>query len=71
MKRRDFLAATAASALPLACRRKAEFPFTGELVGPDMALGHWLKGGAFPDPDRFESVSVLIVGGGVAGLSAA
>ncbi len=71
MKRRDFLAATAASALPLACRPKPEFPFPGELVGPDLALGHWLRGGAFPDPDRFEPVSVLIVGGGVAGLSAA
>ena len=71
MRRRDFLAATAASALPLACRRRPEFPFTGELVGPDLALVHWLRGGSFPDPERFEPVSVLIVGGGVAGLSAA
>ncbi|MDR3683063.1 MAG: FAD-dependent oxidoreductase [Geothrix sp.] len=71
MRRRDFLAAAAASALPLACRPKPEFPFPGDLVGPDLALGHWLRGGAFPDPDRFEPVSVLIVGGGVAGLSAA
>ncbi|MFN7959287.1 MAG: NAD(P)-binding protein [Holophagaceae bacterium] len=71
MKRRDFLAATAASALALSCRRKPEFPFQGELVGPDLPLGHWLRGGAFPEPDHFEPVSTLIVGGGVAGLSAA
>ena len=71
MKRRDFLAATAASTLAVACRRKPEFPFQGDLVGPDLPLGHWLRGGAFPEPDRFEPVSTLIVGGGVAGLSAA
>ena len=70
MKRRDFLAAGALSAASLACRRKPEFPFQGELVGPDLALGHWLRGGAFPDPERFEPISVLVVGGGVAGLSA-
>lgn len=70
MRRRDFLASAALSTLPLACRRKPEFPFPGELVGPDMALGHWLKGGYYPEPERFEPVSVLVVGGGVAGLSA-
>ncbi len=71
MKRRDFLAATTTSTLALACRRKPEFPFSGELIGPDLALGHWLRGGAFADPDHFEPISTLIVGGGVAGLSAA
>jgi protoporphyrinogen oxidase len=70
VRRRAFLAATAAASLPFACRRKPEFPFPGELVGPDLALGHWLRGGAFPEPEHFESVQVLIVGGGVAGLSA-
>ncbi len=71
MNRRAFLAASAAAALPLACRRKPEFPFTGELAGPNLALGHWLRGGAFPDPEHFEPVTTLVVGGGVAGLSAA
>lgn len=70
MKRRDFLTAGALSALSLACRRKPEFPFQGELVGPDLALGHWVRGGAFPEPDRFEPIPVLVVGGGIAGLSA-
>jgi protoporphyrinogen oxidase len=71
MKRRDFLAATAASALPLACRPRPEFPFAGELIGPDLATGHRLMSGGFPRPERFEPVSVLVVGAGVAGLSAA
>jgi len=72
MKRRSFLAATAAAAaLPLACRRKPEFAFPGELVGPDLPMGHWLRGGTFADPEHFEPISVLVVGGGVAGLSAA
>jgi hypothetical protein len=71
MKRRDFLAAGAASASLLACRRKPEFPFSGELIGPDLPMGHWVRGGAFPDPATFESISTIIVGGGVAGLSAA
>lgn len=71
MKRRDFLAVAGASALPLGCRRKPEFPFSGELAGPDLALGHRLQRGGVPAPERFEPVSVLIVGGGIAGLSAA
>ncbi|WLT30303.1 FAD-dependent oxidoreductase [Geothrix sp. PMB-07] len=70
MRRRDFLASAALSAVPLACRRKPEFPFSGELVGPDLPLGHWVRGGAFAEPKQFEPISVLVVGGGVAGLSA-
>ncbi len=71
MRRRDFLATGALLAVPIACRRKPEFPFPGELVGPDLALGHRFRGQGIPEPERFEPVSVLIVGGGVAGLSAA
>ena len=70
MKRRDFLAATAASALPMACRRKPEFPFQGELVGPDLARGHQLVTDRPVEPDHYAPISVLIVGGGVSGLSA-
>lgn len=70
MRRRDFLAASAASALPLACRRQPEFPFSGELVGPDLALGHQLQRGGCPEPDHYEPIPALVVGGGVAGLSA-
>ncbi|HJW72176.1 MAG TPA: FAD-dependent oxidoreductase [Geothrix sp.] len=71
MKRREFMAAAALAALPLACHRKPEFAFDGEFVGPDLALGHRLREGGFPEPERFESIPVLIVGGGIAGLSAA
>jgi len=71
MRRRDFLATGALLAVPNACRRKPEFPFQGELVGPDLALGHRFRGQDLPEPERFEPLSVLVVGGGVAGLSAA
>ncbi|NWJ42409.1 MAG: FAD-dependent oxidoreductase [Geothrix sp.] len=71
MRRRDFLATGALLAVPIACRRKPEFPFPGELVGPDLALGHRFRGRDLPEPERFEPISVLVVGGGVAGLSAA
>ncbi len=71
MKRRLFLASASAAALPLACGRKPEFPFSGELVGPDLALGHRLQRDGFPEPDGFEPLPVLVVGGGIAGLSAA
>jgi hypothetical protein len=66
--------AALASALA-ACSRKdvraLEFP--GAIVGPDVALGHLLRGGdllARP-PVRVERVGTAIVGGGISGLSAA
>ena len=73
MKRRSFLAASSAPLLAgLACgKRKPEFAFEGELSGPSMHLGHAARDGELPEPSSFEPVEVLIVGGGVAGLSAA
>ena len=73
MRRRTFLAAAAASTLaPLACApRKGGFAFEGELSGTAMDLGHAARDGDLPAPERFEPVDVIIVGGGVAGLSAA
>ena len=73
MKRRSFLQAAAAGILaPLACRsRQPEFPFGGELGGTSMELGHAARDGLLAAPSRFEPVDVVIVGGGVAGLSAA
>ena len=67
MRRRTFLAAGAAA---LACKRKAP-AFTGSIIGPSMDLGHRLRDLKIPDPTSFKEVGVLIVGGGVAGLSAA
>lgn len=73
VKRRSFLAASAA--LPfatLACgRSKSEFPFGGELGGTSMELGHAARDGELPAPATFAPIDVVIVGGGVAGLSAA
>lgn len=43
----------------------------GELLGPDWARGHRLTGGDFPPPSEARRVGVLIVGGGISGLSAA
>ncbi len=73
MKRRSFLAASAAGYLAtLACTpRKPEFAFGGELGGTSLELGHAARDGELPAPATFEPVDVVIVGGGVAGLSAA
>ncbi len=72
VKRRTLLSTAAAlSFAGLACRRPRSFPFSGELLGPSLELGHLVRDGALPIPDRFEPVGVLIAGGGIAGLSAA
>lgn len=43
----------------------------GEIVGPSMELGHRLRTGDLPSkPDEAREVSVLVVGAGVAGLTA-
>ncbi|MBI3375449.1 MAG: NAD(P)-binding protein [Betaproteobacteria bacterium] len=72
MDRRTFLAALAA---PLAA--SCEFadgrprPATGRLLGPDMALGHRLLVDPAPAPTETLRVPVVIIGGGIGGLSAA
>ncbi len=58
-----------------ACRERgvpARFP-DGEIVGQDVSLGHILREGrSFEVPaENWKSVKVAIVGGGIAGLSAA
>ena len=68
MKRRTFLAAGAG--LALACRRRPT-PVEATLLGPDVATGHRLRQGRLPEPSTWTDVPVLIVGAGVAGLSAA
>ena len=44
---------------------------TGTIVGASHATGHRLREGGFPEPRETRDVSVVIVGGGMAGLSAA
>lgn len=69
MKRRTFLATGLAAGAALACKRRA--PHEASFLAPDMATGHRLRQGGFPEPARWEETPTLIVGGGIAGLSAA
>jgi hypothetical protein len=68
LTRREFIGGALASAFLGACRTGREIP--GELLGPNRELGHKLRLGAFDAPSSTERVPVVIVGGGVAGLSA-
>src|ERR1700722_3462591 len=73
--RRDLLAAFLGvpAALAVGCaRRNTQLP-DGAIIGSSLALGHRLRDQLPPRPseDGWESVPVVIVGGGVAGLSAA
>lgn len=73
MDRRHFLAgigAAAGSSLLPACARTAEAAMPpGKFIGPSLELGHRLRTGDFPVPTETRKLPVLIVGGGVAGLS--
>ena len=71
MKRRAFLAALS-SGLFASCDFRAGTPLlTGEILGPDMALGHALRDGGLPPPTEERRAGVAIVGAGIGGLSAA
>jgi glycine/D-amino acid oxidase-like deaminating enzyme len=77
MQRRDFLkggmAATCGLTLPLSgCTPKAKPLPGGTLSGGNVIQGHRLReGGKFPPPSEIIRVPTLIVGAGIAGLSAA
>lgn len=47
-------------------------PLEGELLGPDVGLGHRLRGSLslVPSSTDWQEVPVVICGGGIAGLSA-
>lgn len=73
MTRRTFLASGAA-ALAGCGRRgptKIARAFTGGMAGPSASVGHLVRGALSQVPDRAEKKRVVIVGGGIAGLSAA
>ena len=55
------------------CSESRRLPPAGELLGPALEIGHRLRDGFRPQPnaDQWKDVAVVIVGGGVAGLSAA
>jgi predicted NAD/FAD-binding protein len=51
------------------CKQPAAYPAT--LMGPNARLGHMLRSGKFEEPSESSNADVLIIGGGIAGLSAA
>jgi len=70
VSRRDFLKAGAAGLIGLS--RKTEPRIEGSFVNDSFSLGHLLRDRhSFPSPSRSEKHAVVIVGGGIAGLSAA
>src|SRR5207247_9395592 len=72
--RRELLATfLGVPALLAGCSQRTPPLPVGELVGPAVDLGHRLRDGWRPAPaaDAWESVPVVIVGGGAAGLAAA
>ncbi|MGI5864443.1 MAG: flavin monoamine oxidase family protein [Myxococcales bacterium] len=73
LTRREFLAAVlGAPVAAAACRRRRPEPtFGGRLLGQSSELGHKLLGAVAAKPGSPREVEVAIVGGGIAGLSAA
>src|SRR5438045_172945 len=74
MNRREVLAAFLGVPFALAACRRSETPLpAGEIVGPSDAFGHRLRDGLHVEvpQDAWTNVPVVIVGGGVAGLTAA
>jgi monoamine oxidase len=67
MTRRELLMLTVTLA---SCARRRKAPITGSFVGASHELGHLLRTGKLPTPTKQERVPVVIVGGGIAGLSA-
>ncbi|HEX9939625.1 MAG TPA: FAD-dependent oxidoreductase [Longimicrobium sp.] len=70
LTRREFLGGLASVALA-GCAPKTDRALAGGFVDDGGARGHALRGGRFPAPRRTVRVPVVIVGGGIAGLSAA
>ncbi|MCP3104614.1 FAD-dependent oxidoreductase [Myxococcus sp. K15C18031901] len=74
LTRRELVAAFLGSAVAAsACKRESapRAPIPGAVVDRAVELGHRLRGGPLPRAEAVEPVDVLVVGGGVAGLSAA
>jgi monoamine oxidase len=71
VKRREFLASCAALAVTGCGDKQTAASPPGELSGSDLKSGHRLQLGGFPPPTETRRVPVLIIGGGIGGLSAA
>lgn len=71
LSRKDFLIQLAALAIvPAACKYTSH-KISGDVFGPNAALGHKLRDGFKPNPTSTQHKKVVIVGGGVSGLTAA
>jgi hypothetical protein len=70
MNRRKFLSLSSAGLVGLSL--KSDRRITGSFVNESFQAGHQLRDhAAFPAPKRIEKMPIVIVGGGIAGLSAA
>ena len=78
LTRRDLLRVgpAAAAALAFGCSSRApsstvlDSRINGAIVGASHQTGHRLREGTFPEPQRTREIPVVIVGAGIAGLSA-
>ena len=75
LTRRELIAGLlgAPALLSAGCSSSPRLPPAGELLGQSVGIGHRLRDGfrPLPNADQWQEVGVVIVGGGVAGLSAA
>jgi phytoene dehydrogenase-like protein len=73
LTRRELVAAFLGSAVAAsACKRtESRAPVPGAIVDRAVEVGHKLRGGPLPRAEVLEPVDVLVVGAGIAGLSAA
>jgi predicted NAD/FAD-dependent oxidoreductase len=54
-------------------RREPLLPPTGEILAPNLAIGHRIRDGFRPRPsaDAWQETDVVVIGGGISGLAAA
>src|SRR4051794_6593634 len=70
LSRREFIAASSAALVGLGL--KTDRPVAGGFVNESFQLGHMLRDRqSFPKATKTEKFPIVIVGGGMAGLSAA
>ncbi|HXM33147.1 MAG TPA: FAD-dependent oxidoreductase [Chthoniobacterales bacterium] len=69
--RRKFIGTVGASAAAMLVGCKKARKFSGAIVGASSSVGHRLRTGNFPSITETIETSIVIVGGGIAGLAAA